>query len=101
MNTSSASLLRLVVIVALALSMSACEAIGTIFEAGIWVGVIMVVIVLAIVGFIAAKLRRPVKRGSRTRRLPGGAEHGHQHRAASDLAAVHTTARYATTTRSH
>jgi hypothetical protein len=58
MNTSSASLLRLVVIAALALSVSACEAIGTIFEAGIWVGVIMVVIVLAIVGFIAAKLRR-------------------------------------------
>jgi hypothetical protein len=58
MKTSSGSVLRLIVIVALALSVTACEAIGTIFEAGIWVGVIMVVVVLAIVGFIAAKLRR-------------------------------------------
>ena len=58
MNTSSGNLLRLVVIVALALSASACEAIGTIFEAGIWVGVVMAIVVLAIVGFIAAKLRR-------------------------------------------
>ena len=58
MNTSSGSFLRLIVFVALALSVSACEAIGSIFEAGIWVGVIMVVVVLAIVGFIAAKLRR-------------------------------------------
>jgi hypothetical protein len=50
--------LRLLAVLVLALSVSACEAIGTIFEAGIWVGVIMVVVVLAIVGFIAAKLRR-------------------------------------------
>jgi hypothetical protein len=50
--------LRLFAVLVLALSVSACEAIGTIFEAGIWVGVVMVVVVLAIVGFIAAKLRR-------------------------------------------
>lgn len=58
MNTSSGMFLRLIGVVLLALSVSACEAIGTIFEAGIWVGVMMVVVVLAIVGFVAAKLRR-------------------------------------------
>ena len=58
MNSSSGMFLRLLAVLVLALSVSACEAIGTIFEAGIWVGVIMVVVVLAIVGFIAAKLRR-------------------------------------------
>ena len=58
MNTSSGMFLRLIGIVVLAVSASGCEAIGTVFEAGIWVGVIMVVFVLAIGGFIAAKLRR-------------------------------------------
>ena len=58
MNSSSGMFLRLLAVLVLALSVSACEAIGTIFEAGIWVGVIMVVVVLSIVGFIAAKLRR-------------------------------------------
>ncbi len=58
MNSSSGMFLRLFAVLVLALSVSACEAIGTIFEAGIWVGVVMVVVVLAIVGFIAAKLRR-------------------------------------------
>lgn len=58
MNWSSGMFLRLLAVLVLALSVSACEAIGTIFEAGIWVGVIMVVVVLALVGFIATKLRR-------------------------------------------
>jgi hypothetical protein len=31
------------------LSMSGCEAIATIFEAGMWVGIIIVVIVLALI----------------------------------------------------
>jgi hypothetical protein len=31
------------------MSMAGCEAIATIFEAGIWVGIIIVVIVLALV----------------------------------------------------
>lgn len=58
MNTSSGMMLRLIAISVLTLSVSACEAIGTIFEAGIWVGVIMVVLVMAVVGVIASKLRR-------------------------------------------
>jgi hypothetical protein len=35
-----------------------CEAIGNIFQAGLWVGAIMVVLILAVIGFIVAKLRR-------------------------------------------
>lgn len=57
MGASSGTFVRLLVVLTLALSVSACEAIGTIFEAGIWVGVIMVVIVMALVGFVVSKLR--------------------------------------------
>jgi hypothetical protein len=35
-----------------------CEVIGEIFRAGVWVGVIMVVLILAIVGFVVSRLRR-------------------------------------------
>jgi hypothetical protein len=31
------------------ISMSGCEAIATIFEAGVWVGIIIVVIILALI----------------------------------------------------
>ena len=48
--------LLLVLLVASAMSLSGCEAIGTIFKAGVWAGVLAVVIVIAIVGFIAAKI---------------------------------------------
>jgi len=37
---------------------SGCEAIGTIFKAGVWVGVIAVVAVIALVAFIAMKVGR-------------------------------------------
>lgn len=59
---------------ALALSVSACEAIAAIFEARIWVGVIMVVVVLAIVGFTAARLR-----ASPPQRCVPPADHAHEH----------------------
>jgi hypothetical protein len=58
MNTNAGVSLRLLSLVVLALTMSACEAVGTIFEAGVWAGVILVVGVVAVVGFIAAKLFR-------------------------------------------
>ena len=48
---------QLILVLLLTLFVSACEAIGTIFEAGIWVGVIMVVAVIALIGFIATKVR--------------------------------------------
>jgi hypothetical protein len=44
-------------LVVLALSMSGCEVIGGIFKAGFWVGIIVVVLIVGIIGFIAAKLR--------------------------------------------
>jgi hypothetical protein len=40
----------------LALALSGCEVIGDIFQAGVWVGVILVVGVLALVGYIVAKM---------------------------------------------
>ena len=58
MQTHLLSLGRIALIVLLAMTLSGCDAIGTIFEAGIWVGVIMVIVVLGLVGFIASKLRR-------------------------------------------
>ena len=39
-------------------SLSACEVIGGIFKAGVWVGIVLVVLVLAGVFWIAGKLRR-------------------------------------------
>ncbi len=51
--------LRGSLILFLALITTGCEAVGSIFEAGLWVGVILVMIVLGIVGFIVTKMRRP------------------------------------------
>jgi hypothetical protein len=44
----------------LLLTLPACQAIGTIFETGVWAGVILVVLVIAVVGFVAAMIRRRV-----------------------------------------
>lgn len=49
---------RLLLLFLVALTLSGCEAIATIFEAGVWVGVILALIVLGIVGFIASRFRR-------------------------------------------
>lgn len=50
----SAWLLALLVLVIV--SLPGCEAIGTIFKAGMWTGIIAVVLVVGIVGFIIAKV---------------------------------------------
>lgn len=47
---------RLALIVLMSLSLAACDAIQGIFKAGMWVGVIMVVAVIALVGFVVSKL---------------------------------------------
>jgi hypothetical protein len=39
------------------MTLAGCEVIGDIFKAGAWVGAFAVILVLAIVGFVAAKLR--------------------------------------------
>ncbi|HEX5044902.1 MAG TPA: hypothetical protein VFV75_18550 [Candidatus Polarisedimenticolaceae bacterium] len=45
-------------VVAALLSLSACEVIGGIFKAGVWVGIVLVVLVLAGLFWIVGKLRR-------------------------------------------
>ena len=34
-----------------------CELVGQVFEAGVWVGVIVVLVVVGIVGFLISKMR--------------------------------------------
>ncbi len=49
------SLLALLVL--FTLTLSGCELIGDIFKAGVWVGVVLVLVVVAIIGWIVAKSR--------------------------------------------
>jgi hypothetical protein len=51
--------LQLLLLVLLTTTLGGCEAIATIFEAGMWVGVIGVLLVLGIVWFIVSRLRGP------------------------------------------
>ena len=49
--------LPLVLLVFASAAMSGCDAIVGIFKAGVWTGIVMVVILIAIVGFVATKIR--------------------------------------------
>ena len=49
--------LRLLLVTLATLPLTACELAGNIFQAGVWVGVIMIVAVVAVIGFVVAKLR--------------------------------------------
>ena len=49
--------LRVLLIVLLAVPLAACEVVGDIFQAGMAVGILMIVIVIAIIGFLVAKIR--------------------------------------------
>jgi hypothetical protein len=40
-----------------AVTLPGCEIVGGIFKAGAWVGALAVIIVIAIVGFLAVKIR--------------------------------------------
>jgi hypothetical protein len=42
----------------LAFSLTSCEALGDVFKAGMWIGIIIVVAVIAIIFWIMRKLRR-------------------------------------------
>jgi hypothetical protein len=48
---------RLLFVLVATLSLTACEVVGDIFQAGMAVGVIMVVGVIALIGFLIAKIR--------------------------------------------
>ena len=47
----------LVLLVLASVSVSGCEAIAGIFKAGVWTGIVMVVILIALVGFVAVRIR--------------------------------------------
>jgi energy-converting hydrogenase Eha subunit H len=48
---------RLVLILVLALATAGCELAGDIFQAGLWVGVIMVVLAVGLVMWLVGKVR--------------------------------------------
>jgi hypothetical protein len=50
-------LLWVLVLLLATIPLAGCEAIEGIFKAGMWVGALFVVLIIAIVGFVAAKLR--------------------------------------------
>jgi len=50
--------LLLTLITVSALMFAGCEVVGGIFKAGVWVGVVAVVLVIFGIGFLATKLRR-------------------------------------------
>ena len=58
MYMQSTTVMRLILLVSVAMAASGCEAVGTIFKAGVFTGVIVVVVILFLVGFLALKLRR-------------------------------------------
>jgi hypothetical protein len=51
-------LLQVLVTLFATLALAGCEVIGTIFEAGMWVGVILVLVIVGIVGFVISRFRR-------------------------------------------
>lgn len=50
--------LQTLLLLVLTLTLTGCEAIATIFEAGFWVGVIIVVLVVGLIGFLVSMARR-------------------------------------------
>ena len=49
--------LQALLVVLVSMTFAACELAGDIFEAGAWVGGIVVILIIAIVGFLIAKVR--------------------------------------------
>ena len=58
MGMQSTTVMRLVLLVSLAMAASGCEAIGAIFKAGLITGVIAVVLIVLVIGFVFNKMRR-------------------------------------------
>jgi hypothetical protein len=57
LTRSASSRLVLLVLLAACVSASGCEVVGGIFKAGLWAGIIMVVLVVAVIMFIVSKAR--------------------------------------------
>ena len=49
--------LWLILLILTTIPLAGCELVGDIFQAGMWVGAIVIVLIVALVGFIAAKIR--------------------------------------------
>ncbi len=47
---------KLIPLFLLAISLDSCQAIGTIFKAGVWVGIIIIVIIVIIIFWIIRKV---------------------------------------------
>lgn len=52
-----ALLSRLFLIVLLAMTLTGCEVVGGIFKAGMWVGIVMAVVIVALIMWIFGKAR--------------------------------------------
>jgi hypothetical protein len=50
--------LWLVLLLVLSVASSACDVIGDIFQAGMAVGIIVVILIVAVIGFLVSRLRR-------------------------------------------
>jgi hypothetical protein len=48
---------QLLLLMLVAIALPGCEVVGGIFKAGAWVGALAVILVIAIVGILAAKIR--------------------------------------------
>jgi len=57
MTNTSISIRRALPVIPLAVMMSGCQAIEGIFKAGFWSGIIAVVVVLGIIGFVISRVR--------------------------------------------
>jgi hypothetical protein len=57
MGTTSRTL-NLLIVALLSFTAAGCEAIVTIFEAGVWVGVILVALAVLVIWFVARAFRR-------------------------------------------
>jgi uncharacterized membrane protein YkvI len=49
--------LWLMLLMLVTIPLAGCEVVGDIFQAGMWVGAIFIVLIIAAVAFIAAKIR--------------------------------------------
>ena len=51
-------LIQVLLVIMASLMLGGCELIGNIFEAGIWTGIILVIVVIALIGFVVSKSKR-------------------------------------------
>jgi hypothetical protein len=57
-DAMAGTLARLLLLLLSTVTLGGCEIVGDIFKAGVWVGVLLAVLILVVVGFVAGKLRR-------------------------------------------